>query len=92
MFRLDKKYNVVFLNSHLVAEFGLSQALTHPAIKGFTFVGGCDTLEEAKKLRKVSGDIVIDPKKVSIVKDEAWLWDWEKEKKEASYAWKLIHN
>jgi hypothetical protein len=35
-----------------------------------------ETLEEAKKARKVSGDIVIDDND-QVVTDRAWLFPWE---------------
>lgn len=37
----------------------------------------CRTLQEAKLLRAVSGDLVIDLKTRKIVVDYDWLWDWE---------------
>ncbi len=36
------------------------------------------SLEEASNSRQVSGDIVVHHNTTNVVRDEAWLWDWEK--------------
>jgi hypothetical protein len=35
------------------------------------------TLEEAKALRAVSGDLVVDSVTHEVVKSDVWLFDWE---------------
>lgn len=57
--------------------------------KDFSKVGTCNTLEEAKALRAVSGDLVVDALTGDIVTDTGWLWDWELQD-EASYAQRAI--
>lgn len=39
--------------------------------------GSSNSLEEASKLRKVSGDLIVDDQGI-VVKDESWLFEWEK--------------
>jgi len=39
---------------------------------------GIRSLEEAKNLRFTSGDLVVHIGSHRIVRDPAWLWDWEK--------------
>lgn len=38
----------------------------------------CSTLDEARALRAVSGDLVVDAATDVVVADPSWLWDWEK--------------
>jgi hypothetical protein len=40
-------------------------------------IGGLATLEEANARRTVSGDLVVDSEN-RVVKDDAWLFEWEK--------------
>lgn len=54
----------------------------------FQVVGRADNLEDAKALRKVSGDIVFLDGEVC--QDTAWLWTWEKENE--SFARTTIQN
>lgn len=49
---------------------------TRTLFKGRHCEGRFKTLEEAKKARKVSGDLVLQNNKV--VDSKEWLWDWEK--------------
>lgn len=39
---------------------------------------GLSTLEEARKARQVSGDIVVHHNTSNLVRDEVWLFDYEK--------------
>jgi hypothetical protein len=48
-----------------------------------------DTLEEAEKLRVVSGDLVVWADTHEVVKDPAWLFDWER-KDPNSYAMRAM--
>lgn len=52
--------------------------------------GPYDTIEIAKENRKVSGDLVCTTDH-QVVADESWLWDWELELKDQSYAYRLVH-
>jgi len=40
------------------------------------------TLAEASENRRVSGDLVYDARTMEIVKDQTWLFDWEKKDSE----------
>lgn len=51
----------------------------------------CNTLEEARSLRDVSGDLVFFEETKRIVPSEAWLFDWEK-KEQDCYAKRKIKN
>lgn len=44
----------------------------------FALIAKCKTLEEAKKKRVVSGDLVVHAHNHKIVVNSEWLWDWEK--------------
>lgn len=55
----------------------------HGAYRVFEY---CETLEEAREARKVSGDIVVDDEG-AVVTDPSWLFSWETEE---SYAGKII--
>jgi hypothetical protein len=46
--------------------------------KDYSKVGEASTLEEAKNFRAVSGDLVVHRDTHKVVKDSAWLWDWER--------------
>lgn len=48
----------------------------------------CSSLEEARKKRFISGDLVFD-EQGQIVQDKTWLWDWEKP---VSYASRCIED
>lgn len=50
---------------------------------------GILTLAEARKKRRVSGDLVVHRGTHEIVMSEEWLWEWEK-KDPHSYARKAI--
>jgi len=48
-------------------------------VSDFVTIGTADTLEDAMKLRKVTGDLIFhDTKLGEIVEDPSWLWhdDW----------------
>lgn len=44
----------------------------------YVLLATCTTLDEARDLRKVSGDLVVDAETNTVVADPQWLWDWEK--------------
>lgn len=74
---------------YLVA-FGHDVYLPEPALD-FYAVGYFATLEEARKARCVSGDLVFDTRTRSVVESDEWLWDWEKAKDDC-YARRCIRN
>ena len=51
----------------------------------YILIATCASLDEARELRKVSGDLVVDSTTNVVVADPRWLWDWET-KAEHSYA------
>jgi len=44
----------------------------------YILLATCASLEEARELRKVSGDLVVNSTTDMVVADPQWLWDWEK--------------
>lgn len=44
----------------------------------YVLLATCATLAEARELRAVSGDLVVDAETNTVVADADWLWDWEK--------------
>lgn len=44
----------------------------------YVLLATCDSLDEARELRKVSGDLVVEQATNTVVADPCWLWDWEK--------------
>lgn len=61
------------------------------SIDDFVVIGsGFRTLEEARAVRAVSGDLVVYMGSNLIVRDPAWLWDWEKKKNPNNYAHRAI--
>jgi hypothetical protein len=44
----------------------------------YLLLATCASLDEARELRKVSGDLVVDGATDTVVADPQWLWDWEK--------------
>lgn len=48
-------------------------------------------LEEARRAREVSGDLVVHRRTGRVVNDPAWLWDWEREKLDC-YAQKAMRH
>lgn len=45
--------------------------------KRYILLATCSSLDDARELRKVSGDLVVDSTD-TVVADSRWLWDWEK--------------
>lgn len=52
---------------------------------------GIQTLEEAREKRIVSGDLVVYTSSGEVVKDDAWLWNWEKNNPD-SWAYNAIQS
>lgn len=48
-----------------------------------------NSLKLAREAREVSGDLVVFHGTSEIVRNDEWLWDWEKNNPE-SYAWQAI--
>ncbi len=44
----------------------------------YVLLATCASLEEARALRIVSGDLVVDGTTDVVVADPQWLWDWER--------------
>ena len=44
----------------------------------YVLLATCSSLDEARELRKLSGDLVVDSTTDTVVADPQWLWDWEK--------------
>jgi hypothetical protein len=44
----------------------------------YVVLATCDTIEQARDLRVVSGDLVVEAATNTVVADPSWLWDWEK--------------
>ena len=55
----------------------------------FTIIADNLSLPEAKRLRVVSGDLVVNQKTKKVVQSDYWLWDWEK-KDPSCYARKAM--
>lgn len=77
-------------------EFSLFQFEIHfrrrfDSKKDFTKVGFASTIAEAKKLRKVTGDLIVHAETHEVVKSRVWLWDFEL-KDPNCYAQKAIKN
>lgn len=56
--------------------------IIHPsgfAPQAFKYIGHANSLLEARKLREVSGDIVVDATTRKIIPNKAWLWQWERD-------------
>lgn len=68
----------------LVCGHGFGNTLTN-----YDILGESSSLEELKKKRAMSGELVFNKKTLEIVKDNSWLFDWEKEESEC-YAQKMI--
>lgn len=45
----------------------------------YVLLATCDSIDEARELRKVSGDLVVESATDTVVADPCWLWDWEKQ-------------
>ena len=43
----------------------------------FVTFDNCYTLFEAREIRKVSGDVVIDLETGKVAQSHEWLWEWE---------------
>jgi hypothetical protein len=52
--------------------------------------GPYNTLTEAAEDRIVAAQVVVNDNG-HIVKDDTWLWDWERNTGSASYAWRMLH-
>lgn len=44
----------------------------------YVLVATCAELDEARALRGMSGDLVVDAATNVVAADPRWLWDWEK--------------
>jgi len=44
----------------------------------YVLIAICCSLEAARELRKVSGDLVVDSATDVVVADPQWLWEWER--------------
>jgi hypothetical protein len=46
--------------------------------KRYVLLATCATIDEARALLGVSGDLVVEASTNVVVSDPRWLWDWEK--------------
>ena len=44
----------------------------------YLVIATCGTIDEARELRCVSGDLVVENATDVVVDDLRWLWDWER--------------
>lgn len=55
----------------------------------YVTIGFAPTVAAAKKLRVVTGDLVVDMRSGEVVKNRIWLWDFERQNPK-SYAQRAI--
>lgn len=78
-------YTIIFISDSVAHYRGWNRAVAE--CSRFKSVS---SLAEAQAARVVAGDLVVDATN-RIVQDDAWLWPWEIEAREQSYAWRMIH-
>lgn len=48
-----------------------------PFRRDYMLIGKANTLQQAKSMRAVSGDLVFDTETDTLSVDQQWLWEWE---------------